>query len=168
MAEGVCEHRGRGLQVRLRIVVECGEARQLVQDDGLTAIVLDALHRLGGDERPRDLVRDLGERFDLRPAIPLPIGAMLDVDDADDPVVGAERSNDRLVDGRIVPGEALIAREQDRLAALRHETGNAFTDFLAVALPGVGEPDGRTDRQLARVVGEHDGDAVGAEQLGEL
>ena len=59
VAQVVGEHRDGALEIALRIDAEGREARELVQDERLPAILLGALELLGREQGRGDIGRDL-------------------------------------------------------------------------------------------------------------
>ena len=59
VAQVVGEHRHGALEIALRIDAEGREARELVQDERLPAILLGALELLGREQGRGDIGRDL-------------------------------------------------------------------------------------------------------------
>ena len=163
----VGEHRDGTLEVVVRVDPERREPGELVQDEGLPAILLGALELFGRQKRRSDLGRRLRERIDLHLPVALLLGTMLHADDAERATVGPQGSDHRLA--RVRVGPALhVTGEQHRPAGLRHRPGDAFTDPFPIELRDVREAARAPHRQLALRVGEHDRDTVGAEDVGEL
>ena len=163
----VGEHRDGTLEVVVRVDPERREPGELVQDEGLPAILLGALELFGRQKRRSDLGRRLRERIDLHLPVALLLGTMLHADDAERATVGPQGSDHRFTRGRV--GAALdLAREQHRSTGLRDRPGDAFTDPLPIQLRDIRQAARAPHRELAVRVGQHDGDAVGAEHVGEL
>ena len=163
----VGEHGDGALEIVVRVDPEGREARELVQDKGLPAILFCALELLRRHKRGRDLGRGLRERVDLHLPVALLLRAVLHADDAERATVGPQGSDHRFTRGRV--GAALdLAREQHRSTGLRDRPGDAFTDPLPIQLRDIRQAARAPHRELAVRVGQHDGDAVGAEHVGEL